>query len=97
MLASVITSKIAVQVNIGIVRAFVAVRQMITQPRQDKYEELKADIKHLRQEIEDILCDQNDTNEDTRMRLECIEMSLAELQNAKPHKPLPRIGFKTEE
>lgn len=94
MLASVLTSKIAVQVNISIVRAFVAVRQMMALPQRDRFDELKADIQRLKDDMEDILRDQNDTNEDTRLRLECIEQSLAELQaDPKRKNQRPRIGF----
>ena len=44
-------------------------------------------------DIEDILADQNNINEDTRMQLELINQSLAALQ-APPKKPHRPIGFK---
>ncbi|MDR0989191.1 MAG: ORF6N domain-containing protein, partial [Prevotellaceae bacterium] len=92
MLSSVLNSKIAIQVNMGIMRAFVAVRQIITLPPVDKYTELK-------QYMEEMFADQNDINEDTRMQLELIGQTLAELQMQKrlEEKPRRRIGFVQEE
>lgn len=97
MLSSVLRSKTAIGINRGIMRAFVAVRQMIVLPRRDELTELQADVRRLKEYVEDILTDQNDLNEDTTMRLELIEESLAELQAkdfslAKPHR---RVGFDT--
>jgi hypothetical protein len=76
----------------GIMRAFVAVRQIITLPPVDKYTELK-------QYMEEMFADQNDINEDTRMQLELIGQTLAELQMQKrlEEKPRRRIGFVQEE
>ena len=45
-------------------------------------------------EVEDILHDQNDINESTRMQLENITLALSELQAKEPKaKPRRRIGF----
>ena len=44
-------------------------------------------------DIEDILADQNNINEDTRMQLELINQSLAALQAPPKKQPRP-IGFK---
>lgn len=92
MLSSVLNSQTAIQVNIAIMRAFVAVRQLIAIRPTDRIEE-------LRQYLEDIFTDQNDINEDTRMRLELIEQSIAELQANKriDDKPRRRIGFYGDE
>ena len=92
MLSSVLNSKTAVQINMGIMRAFVTVRQALVYSQPDRYEELK-------QYIDEILIDQNDINEDTRMQLELINQTLAELQTDKQlsDKPRRRIGFHREE
>lgn len=98
MLSSILNSELAIQVNIGIMRAFVAVRQMIALPQRDRFDELKEDVRKLREYVEDILTDQNEINDDTTMRLELIEQSLAELQagnNGTP-KSRERIGFKAD-
>ena len=52
----------------------------------------------LIRDIEDIVKDQNDINEDTRIQLELINKSLSELQvkNKTQDKPRPRIGYKTQ-
>jgi hypothetical protein len=88
MLSSVLRSAIAIEVNRGIMRAFVAVRQMIALPPSDKYTELK-------QYIDEVMADQNDINEDTRVQLELINQTLAELQaeRKREDKPRRRIGF----
>ena len=99
MLASVLKSETAIQVNIAIVRAFVAIRQSLALKPADSMPELKAELKELKQYLDEIFADQNDINEDTRMQLELINQSLAELHSDKPlaDKPRKRIGFITEE
>lgn len=51
MLSSVLNSKVAIQINMGIMRAFVAIRQMITSPKTDKLVELQNEIKELKDYI----------------------------------------------
>ena len=95
MLSSVLRSNTAIQVNINIMRAFVAVRQMITNPPVDKTTELQQEVKELKEYIEDVFTDYNDINEDTRIQLELINKTLAELQvqNKLSNKPRNPIGF----
>ena len=95
MLSSVLNSDTAIEMNRNIMRAFVAVRQLVLNPPIDKAHELQNELKALKQYIEDIFSDQNDINEDTRMQLELINESLAELQakkkeSDKTHTP---VGF----
>jgi len=98
MLSGILTSDIAIDVNIAIMRAFVAIRRMTaTLPKPDlatDVAQLRKDFEDLKLDIEDILHDQNDINEDTRAQLDAISTALAELQ-AKPkeEKPRGRIGF----
>lgn len=81
MLSSVLTSKIAIQVNIGIMRAFVAVRQMVTAtPVALRLSSLEKNFEELKQDLEEIFADYNDINEDTRIQLEAINSALADLQ-----------------
>ena len=95
MLSSVLTSKLAVQVNMGIMRAFVSVRKALSLPEPSEFAQLQADVKELKEYVNDILTDQNDINEETRMQLELINESLAALQAEKhPASPPRRIGFK---
>lgn len=96
MLSSVLTSKIAVQVNMGIMRAFVSVRQALSQPRPSELSLLQREVKELREYVNDILTDQNDINEETRVQLELINESIAELQTEKRFSPpvsRRKIGF----
>ena len=99
MLSSVLNSETAIEINIGIMRAFVAIRQLIANPPPDKHSLLQKEVKELKQYIEEIFTDQNDINEDTRMQLELINQTLAELQvhqklSDKPRRP---IGFIRQE
>ena len=95
MLSSVLNSDLAIEINIGIMRAFVAVRQMINLPPTDKFSELQQEVADLKVYIEEVLSDQNDINEETAMQLELINQSLAELQmkRKKEEKPRNPIGF----
>lgn len=101
MLSGILNSPIAIQVNINIMRAFVAVRQLISNSPVGKYAELQQEIKKLKEYMEEVFTDQNDINEDTRMQLELINQTLAELQvkhKQQEKKQRPRIGFiKSEE
>ena len=92
MLSSVLRSPTAIQVNINIMRAFVAFRHLATQPLPDSNAELRKEMKALREEVEEILADQNDINEMTQAQLDAISEALAELQ-AKPRPQRQRIGF----
>ena len=95
-LSAVLNSDIAIEVNIQIIRTFVAMRQWITTPPIDKNAELREEMKKLKEYIEEVFADQNDINEDTRIQLELINQTLAELQvrnKEREKKPRPRIGF----
>ena len=91
MLSGVLHSEIAIDVNISIMRAFVALRKLPALIRKTDLLETKREIMDY---IDEILSDQNDINESTRMQLDAISIALAELQ-AKPSEPKPRkpIGF----
>ena len=102
MLSSVLRSETAIRVNRDIMRAFVAFRHLAanmpaTNPSAD-IAQLRHDFEELKMDIQDILADQNEINEDTRLQLELINQSLAELQakgnSAQPQtKPQRKIGF----
>ena len=98
MLSSVLRSPLAIQVNIGIMRAFTEFRRMASSlalPNNNAdIAKLRKDFEDLKLDIEDILHDQNDINESTRMQLENITLALSELQAKEPkQKPRRRIGF----
>lgn len=95
MLSGILNTRIAIEVNRGIMRAFVAMRQLISNPPTDKNSLLQKEVKELKEYIEEVFADQNDINEDTRIQLELINQTLAELQvqkrlSSKPRRP---IGF----
>ena len=98
MLSSVLRSSLAIQVNIGIMRAFTEFRKIaatLSLPNQPgDVTQLRKDFEELKLDIEDILLDQNDINESTRHQLEAISTALAELQAEHRQQPKRRpIGF----
>ena len=98
MLSSVLRSPLAIQVNIGIIRAFVEFRRMVSTlvlPNTSAdIAQLRKDFEELKLDIEDILHDQNDINESTRAQLDAISEALAELQPKEPQQnPRRKIGF----
>ncbi len=100
MLSSVLKSEMAINVNREIMRAFVEFRHLATSLPQANASadiaQLRKDFEELKLDIEDILHDQNDINESTRMQLDNITLALAELQSKEP-KPRRKIGFIQEE
>ena len=95
MLSSVLKSEVAIQANRKIMKAFVAYRHLAELPLAATYLDLRKQIEGLRQEMNDILADQNDINESTRAQLDAISLALAELQAKNPEEDKPRrpIGF----
>jgi len=95
MLSTVLSSDIAITTNIKIMRAFVAIRKLLLNPPIDKVSELQNEVRELKQRLEEVFTDYNDINEDTRMQLELINETLAELQvkNKELNKPRNPIGF----
>ena len=95
MLSGILNSDIAIDVNISIMRAFVAIRRMAASLPGSAADvaQLRKDFEELKLDIEDLVSGQNDINEDTRMQLELINQSLAALQSTqrKPRRPI--IGF----
>ena len=94
MLSGVLNSDIAIDVNISIMRAFVALRKLPSLVRKEDLLEAKREVMDY---IDEILSDQNDINESTRAQLDAISTALAELQasrsqNATLNKRRP-IGF----
>jgi len=105
MLSSVLSSETAVQVNIQIMRAFTWMRQTLsaineTTIRQDR---LELEVEKLRNYVEDILRDQNDTNELVGAQMEAISQSLVELSakvddlTQKKRDPINAVGFAATE
>ena len=98
MLSGILNSEIAIDVNISIMRAFVAIRRMAASLPQSNSSadvaQLRRDFEELKLDIEDILHDQNDINESTRSQLDAISTALAELQSTQKSQPKRRpIGF----
>ena len=99
MLSSVLRSNPAIEVNIRIMRTFVAVRQYITANRCDHCQ-VESKVDKLAAYIEEILADQNEINEDTRNAIAVLQ---AAVFSDAPEEKEKRIfnmevkGFKKEE
>ena len=96
MLSSVLRCNVAVEISIKVTRAFVAVRKVLaTASLPMKITELEYGLKELRQDVEDILSDQNEINEDTRAQLDALSTALVALQTERKNPSQPRrpIGF----
>ncbi|MEG2471503.1 MAG: ORF6N domain-containing protein, partial [Bacteroidales bacterium] len=100
MIASVLHSDIAIEVNIGIMRAFVAMRRYLLSATTQNKEiaQVKEEIKELKEYIEEVFADYNDINEDTAMQMELINQTLAELSTKQKTvaqlQNRDKIGFK---
>ena len=104
MLSGVLRSKVAVQVNINIMRAFVAVRQAIAalQSSELRYEQLSHKVDQLNAHVEEILHDQNNINQlqsqfnsELALQIEVINDALDQLREKKTEPDNP-IGFKVQ-
>ena len=97
MLSSVLESDSAIEANRRIMRAFVTFHHLKTLPLANAYDELKQEIENVKEELNDILADQNDINESTRAQLDAISIALAELQSSRSQnatlKSRKPIGF----
>lgn len=95
MLSSVLNSPAAIQVNRGIMRTFVMMRRMVTAAKESPIAQLEQRIENIANYVEDILRDQNDTNEEVQMQLDNLSEVIAELQatNKLVNRPRNKIGF----
>lgn len=97
MLAGILRSPKAIEVNIAVMRAFVAMRQFILQNKDifQSLEDLRLKMKALEQSDEETLSDVNDLSEYTRQELDDIYIALAEMEKKqqRAEKPLRPIGF----
>lgn len=96
MLSGLLNSDVAIAMNINIMRAFVAVRQLLLNAPINETKQLQTEVRELKEYIDEVFTDYNDINEDTRIQLELINETLAELQakNKDLHKPRRPIGFR---
>ena len=94
MLSGLLNSDISIEVNINIMRAFVAVRKMLFQPTSPK--SIEERMKALEIANEELLKDLNDLSEETRSSLDDIYFALAEMaaKQKSIDKPRNPIGFK---
>jgi len=99
MLSSVLRSPAAIQVNREIMRTFVAFRHLASLPETaDRLAKIESELQTIKKDMDEMLADQNDINEETRLQLDCISQVLAELQNDQSvPKPRRRIGFVQDE
>lgn len=75
MLSSVLRSRAAIEVNIRIIRAFVAIRKYLAPVRCTPCP-VEAEVKRLAAYIEEILADQNEINEETRNAIMVLQAAV---------------------
>ena len=99
MLSGLLNSDIAINANITIMRAFVAMRNFITTSTQVTAElaEIRAKLQLLERNNEDNLEAINDLSEDMRSEIDNLYQAIAELsfKSVETVKPRAKIGFKT--
>ncbi len=97
MLSSVLRSETAIQVNINIMRAFVAIRHAIGawQGVNLKVEQLSHKVDNLNARVDEILHEQNENNMEMAVQISALNDALDQLRE-KPSTPRKRIGYKTE-
>lgn len=79
MLSSVLRSDTAIEVNIRIMRTFVAVRQYLVVPKCNNCQ-LEGEVKRLAAYIEEVLADANDRDEMMERRIDVLENAIDMLQ-----------------
>ncbi len=95
MLSSVLRSETAIQVNINIMRAFVAIRHAIGawQGVNLKVEQLSHKVDNLNARVDEILHEQNENNMEVAVQINALNDALDQLRE-KPTKPREKIGYK---
>lgn len=97
MLSSVLRSETAIQVNINIMRAFVAIRHAIGawQGVNLKVEQLSHKVDNLNARVDEILHEQNENNMEMAVQISALNDALDQLRE-RPSMPRKRIGFKQD-
>ena len=95
MLSSVLRSETAIQVNINIMRAFVAIRHAIGawQGVNLKVEQLSHKVDNLNARVDEILHEQNENNMEMAVQISALNDALDQLRE-QPTKPREKIGYK---
>ena len=95
MLSSVLRSETAIQVNINIMRAFVAIRHAIGawQGVNLKVEQLSHTVDTLNARVDELLHEQNENNMEMAVQISALNDALDQLRE-KPTKPRKKIGYK---
>jgi ORF6N domain. len=92
MLSSVLNSDTAIEINRGIMRAFVVIRGLMSSTTPQSIEER---VRMLEEANEELLKEINDLSEDNRKEFDDIYIALSELadRNKKSSNPRKPIGF----
>ena len=96
MLSGILNSPVAIQVNIVIIRTFVAIRQSIMPlGSNSNMKQIENKIMVLEAVSEETLAALNDLSEDTRKELDDIYIALSEIANNQKQltKPRRKIGY----
>ena len=98
MLSSALRSKAAIEINMQIMRAFVAMRQMLHREleRDSAISDLQARMDMLQEDMEELRREVNDLSEETGSQMDDICLAMAELsrKTALERRERVKIGFK---
>lgn len=94
MLSSVLNSKTAIEINRGIMRAFIAMHQYLMNNKNtlNELKKIQNQIRFIQDDIESI----NKDHENYEQHFDDIYLALAELaqkNKEKLNKPFPKIGY----
>ena len=97
MLASVLHSPLAVQMSVLVTRAFIAMRNAITDmiSMNLKMDQLSNKVDALSTRVDEMLREQNENNMELAVQIDAINDALDQLREP-PEKPRKRIGFRTK-
>lgn len=98
MLSSVLNSAVAIEINRNIMRAFVMLRHVVTESRENTLaiDELRTRMKMLEDAINNSIADTNAQTEELRQELDAIHQALQSFTERPSLHPRRRIGFNEE-
>lgn len=98
MLSSVLNSVVAIEINRNIMRAFVMLRHIVTESRENTLaiDELRTRMKMLEDAMNNSIADTNAQTEKLRQELDAIHRALQSFTERPTLHPRRRIGFNEE-
>lgn len=98
MLSSVLNSAVAIEINRNIMRAFVMLRHVVTESRENTLaiEELRTRMKMLEETMDNSIANTNAQSDELRQEIDAIRQALQSFTARPSLHPRRRIGFNNE-